>query len=256
MTKIKNTKKGMAKKTLSMSLVVAMLATSNVPVWAAEFSDGSDVAVATEAPAEFTDETEVAPVVEDAAEVADVATATAPTLSLNDWTGSLKVTGDIKDGDDTVTNFYYKVRIDGKQVVEHTGGTYEGGVTNGVTELNSKLADAKFTAADAGHTVSIDIDAGDYKTTITGITIASADISGATLNLNGATVAYTGKQVAFTDDQISKFQISDTRLKASDFTYTYEGDDLDSTKMQSSRYEKPVFQLTSETQTVRKTMEQ
>ena len=42
MTKIKNTKKGMAKKTLSMSLVVAMLATSNVPVWAAEFSDGSD----------------------------------------------------------------------------------------------------------------------------------------------------------------------------------------------------------------------
>nr|WP_303243390.1 hypothetical protein [uncultured Blautia sp.] len=68
MTKIKNTKKGMAKKTLSMSLVVAMLATSNVPVWAAEFSDGSDVAVATEAPAEFTDETEAAPVVEDAAE--------------------------------------------------------------------------------------------------------------------------------------------------------------------------------------------
>ena len=42
MTKIKNTKKGMAKKTLSMSLVVAMLATSNVPVWASEFSDGSD----------------------------------------------------------------------------------------------------------------------------------------------------------------------------------------------------------------------
>ena len=77
MTKIKNTKKGMAKKTLSMSLVVAMLATSNVPVWAAEFSDGSeaDVAVTTEAPAvdtaeEFSDNTEVAatteaPVVED-----------------------------------------------------------------------------------------------------------------------------------------------------------------------------------------------
>ena len=50
MTKIKNTKKGMAKKTLSMSLVVAMLATSNVPVWAAEFSDGTDAAVETEAP--------------------------------------------------------------------------------------------------------------------------------------------------------------------------------------------------------------
>ena len=67
MTKIKNTKKGMAKKTLSMSLVVAMLATSNVPVWAAEFSDGSDVAVETEAPAAeaFTDDTETTPVVEE-----------------------------------------------------------------------------------------------------------------------------------------------------------------------------------------------
>ena len=74
MTKIKNTKKGMAKKTLSMSLVVAMLATSNVPVWAAEFSDGTDAAVATEAPAvdaqatdvdTFTDDTDVAPVVND-----------------------------------------------------------------------------------------------------------------------------------------------------------------------------------------------
>ena len=55
MTMIKNTKKGMAKKTLSMSLVVAMLATSNVPVWAAEFSDGTDAAVATET---FSDETD------------------------------------------------------------------------------------------------------------------------------------------------------------------------------------------------------
>ena len=49
MTKLKNTKKGMAKKALSISLVAAMLATSNVPVWAAEdlFSDGS---TAVEAP--------------------------------------------------------------------------------------------------------------------------------------------------------------------------------------------------------------
>ena len=74
MTKIKNTKKGMAKKTLSMSLVVAMLATSNVPVWAAEFSDGSDTAVATEAPATeaFSDDVAKTPVVED--NTADAAT--------------------------------------------------------------------------------------------------------------------------------------------------------------------------------------
>ena len=32
----------MAKKALSISLVAAMLATSNVPVWAADFSDGTD----------------------------------------------------------------------------------------------------------------------------------------------------------------------------------------------------------------------
>ncbi len=77
MTKIKNTKKGMAKKTLSMSLVVAMLATSNVPVWAAEFSDGSDAATATEAPAAetFGDDTDIAPVVEDTTDDVQVATA-------------------------------------------------------------------------------------------------------------------------------------------------------------------------------------
>ena len=63
MTQIKNTKKGMAKKTLSMSLVVAMLATSNVPVWAAEFSDGSEAAVETEATEAFNDDTDAAPVV-------------------------------------------------------------------------------------------------------------------------------------------------------------------------------------------------
>ena len=67
MTKIKNTKKGMAKKTLSMSLVVAMLATSNVPVWAAEFSDGTDAAVATEAPTAeaFSDDVTETPTVDD-----------------------------------------------------------------------------------------------------------------------------------------------------------------------------------------------
>ena len=78
MTKIKNTKKGMAKKTLSMSLVVAMLATSNVPVWAADFSDGSDadVAVTSEAEApvvdttdEFSDNEAEAPVVDTAEDV-------------------------------------------------------------------------------------------------------------------------------------------------------------------------------------------
>ena len=119
MTKIKNTKKGMAKKTLSMSLVVAMLATSNVPVWAAEFSDGTDAVAVTEAPATdaFSAETDAAPIADETTDVADVATATAPTLSLTDWSKKLSVSGDIKDGNTDVTSFNYKVRIDGKEVV-------------------------------------------------------------------------------------------------------------------------------------------
>ena len=72
MTKLKNTKKGMAKKALSISLVAAMLATSNVPVWAAEdlFSDGS---AAVEAPV----------VEEPAEEVNDAAPLSALKLSCN-----------------------------------------------------------------------------------------------------------------------------------------------------------------------------
>ena len=65
----------MAKKALSISLVVAMLATSNVPVWAAEdlFSDGG-ATVETPAAEIFSDDTgavvEEAPAVQDAATLA------------------------------------------------------------------------------------------------------------------------------------------------------------------------------------------
>ena len=98
MTKIKNTKKGMAKKTLSMSLVVAMLATSNVPVWAAEFSDGTDVAVTSEAEApvvedttadEFTDEA-----TPDVTTEETVAPATAAEVNTDGYTSDFKVTMD------------------------------------------------------------------------------------------------------------------------------------------------------------------
>ena len=59
MTKLKNTKKGMAKKALSISLVAAMLATSNVPVWAAEFTDGTDAVVEAPVVEEFAAEAPV-----------------------------------------------------------------------------------------------------------------------------------------------------------------------------------------------------
>ena len=87
-----------------------MLATSNVPVWAAEFSDGTDTPISTEAPAAeaFSDDATEAPVVEDG--TVENATATtsklAPlvmdekvnvkstTSSAEVWTGSLgKKTG-------------------------------------------------------------------------------------------------------------------------------------------------------------------
>ena len=96
----------MAKKTLSMSLVVAMLATSNVPVWAAEFSDGSDVAVTSEVAEDteaFSDETVDAPVVDDAAEEVSTAQVAADyslntNMELKSGTWKDKVTLAKKDG--------------------------------------------------------------------------------------------------------------------------------------------------------------
>ena len=84
MTKIKNTKKGMAKKTLSMSLVVAMLATSNVPVWAAEFSDGTDVTAVTSEAETFSDIPSVEDEIVDNAQGADATITTADTLTVSD----------------------------------------------------------------------------------------------------------------------------------------------------------------------------
>ena len=129
----------MAKKTLSMSLVVAMLATSNVPVWAAEFSDGTDVAVTSDAEASVVTETpaddtadafsaeEEAPVVTD--ETADAATEVVEkgdlildnvTVSKSQTFGLNKkvaVTGTIKykDGNDikVLDDYYFGWRVKG-----------------------------------------------------------------------------------------------------------------------------------------------
>ena len=126
MTKIKNTKKGMAKKTLSMSLVVAMLATSNVPVWAAEFSDGTDAAVTSEAEAPvadtadaFTDDAETEAPVADTTADAEAATAVSESktdikLSQTGWTNPVEANGTFYDKDgDKVFNFYYTWYVDG-----------------------------------------------------------------------------------------------------------------------------------------------
>ena len=248
MTKIKNTKKGMAKKTLSMSLVVAMLATSNVPVWAVEFSDGSEVAVETEAPVAedttdaFSDDVAEAPVADDTDTVTQAATATeAPTLELTNWKDSLKVKNDIKDGDTVVANFNYKVRIDGHEVVDtnsgeaHDGGTYASttAVAN-LSALNTALVSAKFAPSDAGKTVSVEITKGDFKMTIPGIKIEKVNVENvAKLDISNATKpVYTGKQTAFADGEITNnFVIKD---KTTNNTYM-------STSYVS--YTKPIFEV-------------
>ena len=137
MTKIKNTKKGMAKKTLSMSLVVAMLATSNVPVWAAEFSDGTDAAVETEAPAAetFSDDATEAPVVEDTVDATAAKATTNGTgfdITATDFTGvtnggvvwgnevSTTVTVTKKADNTDNVNYYYVWKDNDGQITDET----------------------------------------------------------------------------------------------------------------------------------------
>ena len=130
MTKIKNTKKGMAKKTLSMSLVVAMLATSNVPVWAAEFSDGPETPVATEAPATeaFTaDEEAAAPVADDTTDVA-----VAEVSNRNEY--SMTLTPMQYDGKDITGN---AVVWDDKDLTTSVTVTDNGILDSSAVELNA-----------------------------------------------------------------------------------------------------------------------
>ena len=100
MTKLKNTKKGMAKKALSISLVAAMLATSNVPVWAAEdlFSDGS---TAVEAPVVEESAAGVETFSSEPAEETSSPAVLASTTSGNEYTATVTA---FKYGTDAVEN--------------------------------------------------------------------------------------------------------------------------------------------------------
>ena len=204
MTKIKNTKKGMAKKTLSMSLVVAMLATSNVPVWAAEFSDGSDVAVATEAPAEFTDETEAAPVVEDAAEEVSTAQAEADytvntnmQLKSDTWAERLSFekknetdkteTFEITKGGIPVDNFYYEVDYNGDMAYRSSTAVNFAGLKSDLADVTKKTAPTLANYKD-GKAVSIRLYSDDkctdliytFKTTLKAVDISNTTLSSTT----------------------------------------------------------------------------
>ena len=127
----------MAKKTLSMSLVVAMLATSNVPVWAAEFSDGTDASVATEAPVAetFSDDVAEAPVVEDTteADTTDAATVTeAGDLILDDVTITKSATFGANEKVAVSGTIKYKDGSDVKELKDYYFGWRVKGTTNAI----------------------------------------------------------------------------------------------------------------------------
>ena len=197
MTKIKNTKKGMAKKTLSMSLVVAMLATSNVPVWAAEFSDGTDAAaVASEADTFSTDAE--APVVEDNTADATEAQTTgdAWTVSLKDmpseveWSATKNVKVTIKDSADGKEIDYTKTGLKYVWKVDDLAVTKPAQVANTISTPAT-------TSADAGKQYKLYIydESGDWSYTSASFTVSAKDISN-TYSLTVADRVYTGKETA------------------------------------------------------------
>ena len=248
MTKIKNTKKGMAKKTLSMSLVVAMLATSNVPVWAAEFSDGSDATVATEAPVAetFSDDTAEAPVVDDTTDTTP-ATAVVESSDLNVDVSvsksatfaksSVAVSGTIKTkaGAD-LTKFSYGWRVAGDNVAIYTSDI---DTTSSDTTKNS-IGCMGFTpnfngvggsTVDwdqyAGKTLELYIfnnttDADDTKIdplVIGTTTINKLDVSKATMSLNQQSIVYNGKSYYY-DENASADDKNAVKLSATGIQLT------------------------------------
>ena len=224
MTKIKNTKKGMAKKTLSMSLVVAMLATSNVPVWAAEFSDGSDVAVETEADAFVADEAET-PVVEETTEETSAASIV-ENEEVNSslkvavggvekasavWGSTFTVTGAItaKDGA-ALGTINYRWIDTSTNTVAVANGAEQKGTINTANPVNFSLnADVAF----AGKTLKLYIDSETATTNFnvdTGITVTveKKDLKSIKLD-NSLTPVYNGFTRSVDLSNISKIEVRD-----------------------------------------------
>ena len=248
MTKIKNTKKGMAKKTLSISLAVAMLATSNVPVWAAEFTDGTDAAFTSkvEAPVEVVDE---APVVEE--EVAADTEAKADALGAEDldlsgvtvkvgaddvngknvtYGSQLTVGGSIKKKTDNTNleGFSYGYRIKGQTAALTTGEVKDGDLS----KMSTALYDGVWNDA-LGKTVQLYIfredDAAVFHNVILAeFTLVAKEVSGnVEVEFNGEsslfakegtnyTVAYSGKEYTYSEDDTDKNSFKVTKLVRKD----------------------------------------
>ena len=269
MTKIKNTKKGMAKKTLSMSLVVAMLATSNVPVWAAEFSDGSDadVAITSEAPiAEDTDAADAAAfsdeatpeVTENTDAIADTATA-ATEKAL--YFEKAEIGKSVSFADDSVlknaegknvTVFDYEWLIDGMQPAKADGSAMDasaysgqvrlGGTNPSVTDIKNAIT--KFTplSNQLGGKLTLkitgvkgtaeDFEGFTYETPA--VTITAKDVTSIVDGINQTgTLTYDGTAKTLTANDVHltyKSGYDSSDIAASDFNFTYDGDTVNATK--------------------------
>ena len=242
MTKIKNTKKGMAKKTLSMSLVVAMLATSNVPVWAAEFSDGSDAAVATEAPVvedtttTFSDDVAETPVVEnenenvvsaEAAEGARYDFSELKHITNPVWGNSIQLftEGAIKDENGTditsSSTLRYKWQLDGMDFTGYQNAAYN---------IATNVAAIGLTKDAVGKNLSVRFyEDGDPDVTITTInlgTVQAKSLTGVTMSFDdgGVGYAYTGQA---TDAQKVPTAVNNlpSGIDKADFDWSWSGCD-------------------------------
>ena len=260
MTKIKNTKKGMAKKTLSMSLVVAMLATSNVPVWAAEFSDGTDAAVTSEAEApvvdtvdEFSDtEAETPAVVDDAEVTADVATATTEKALYIDKAevGTSVTFGDgsvLKNSEGKVVSvFKYEWLVDGVQPAGSNGEAMTG--CSGTVNLSGTATSTDVINAIGAFTPQANQLGGKLTLKITGakdtkgdfegfvyetpaVTIAAKDITNSGITITQKTkLTYDGTAKTLTASDVTIGGTNSDGLVASDFDFTYIGDTINATE--------------------------
>ena len=191
MTKLKNTKKGMAKKALSISLVAAMLATSNVPVWAAEdlFTDGSSAAVE-------------APVVEEpAAEVEAFSAEPAEPEETNSDIATLAKGDAITEENLDISGVTLTVNnndVEGKDVIFGSSLTVGGDINKINTSDDGKLQKFNYGYRIAGHTEAIK----------TG-TIEDGDTAKMSINLWGSewqpAVGQTIELYIFRDDDLAKF---------------------------------------------------
>ena len=240
MTKIKNTKKGMAKKTLSVSLAVAMLATSNVPVWAAEFSDGTEAAFTAEVEAPVVEAE--APVVEDNTE--DVPEAQAEEGAYNfknvkydtnfDWgkntspfkSGS-QVTFIAEDGSEKDAlaegHLGYVYLLDGKEVTGYVNRTLTTALNSNILTKDAvgKTLTARFYRIDLEEDGSIAwIDRNQLMGEINFGTIQAKQVNTvASASVSGGPFGYTGQ----VSDASKVPTVTGGEFTATDFNWSYTG---------------------------------